>query len=200
MYDENRGGGLKETSMQTQIRTIIRLAEENEREAVARCIAEGFERDFSLFSKNINKVTAALMPGVMLHRFYVAEQGEEIVAVAGISDCTGRAVYTDAEALRRNFGFWKGMLAKLVLKPEFEGRLPYPPTTGFIEFVAVRKAYRRQGIASLLLKEGMAKAGCEEYVLDVMAENASAKSCYEKLGFRAFKSAGKKVFMQLKKP
>ena len=137
------------------------------------------------------------MPGVVPHRFYVAEQDEGIVAVAGISDCTGRAVYTDAEALKRNFGFWKGLLAKLVLKPEFEGRLPYPLTTGFIEFVAVRKAYRCQGIASLLLKEGMAKAGYQEYVLDVVAKNASAKSCYEKLGFREFKTAGKKVFMRL---
>lgn len=177
----------------------IRQAEENDREAIGYCIAEGFERDFSLFSKDIDKVTASLVPGIVPHRFYVAEQGLEIVAVVGISDCTGRAVYTDAKALRRNFGFWKGMLAKLVLKPEFEGRLPYSPTTGFIEFVAVRKAYRRQRIASLLLKEGMTKAGYQEYILDVMAENVPAKNCYEKLGFRTFKSAGKKVLMRLDK-
>ena len=133
-------------------------------------------------------------------RFYVAERGQEIVGVAGISDSTERAVYTDARALRINFGFWKGLLAKLVLKLEFEGRLPYPPTTGFIEFVAVRKVYRRRGIAFLLLQESMVKAGYQEYALDVMAENVSARNCYEKLGFHAFKSAGKKVFMRLERP
>lgn len=182
------------------IETKIRLALESEREAIARCIAEGFERDFSLFSKDTDKVTAALVPGIVPRRFYVAERGQEIVGVAGISDSTERAVYTDARALRINFGFWKGLLAKLVLKLEFEGRLPYPPTTGFIEFVAVRKVYRRRGIASLLLQESMVKAGYQEYALDVMAENVSARNCYEKLGFHAFKSAGKKVFMRLERP
>ena len=33
----------------------IRQAEENDREAIGYCIAEGFERDFSLFSKDIDK-------------------------------------------------------------------------------------------------------------------------------------------------
>lgn len=103
--------------------TKIRFALESEREAIARCIAEGFERDFSLFSKDTDKVTAALVPGIVPRRFYVAERRQEIVGVAGISDSTERAVYTDARALRINFGFWKGMLAKLVLKLEFEGRL-----------------------------------------------------------------------------
>ncbi len=76
----------------------IRLARENEREAIARCIAEGFERDFSLFSKDIGKVTAALTPGVNPKCFYVAAYSRELIAVTGVSDCTGRAVYTNGKA------------------------------------------------------------------------------------------------------
>ena len=170
----------------------IRPARANERATIALCIAEGFERDFSVFSKNTRRVTNALISGIRTERFYVAELDGEVVAVAGISDSTGRAVHTDWRAYRKNFGLLKGALAKLVLKPEFEGRLEYPPTTGFIEFVAVRKAYRRQGIASLLLKESIKQSVYEDFVLDVIAENISAKGCYEKIGFREFKSEKKR--------
>lgn len=170
----------------------IRPARANEREAIAFCIAEGFERDFSVFSKDARRVADALAPGIRTEKFYVAEQGGEVVAVAGISDCTGRAVYTDWKSYRKNFGLLKGTLATLVLKPEFEGRLEFSPVTGFVEFVAVRKTHRRRGIASQLLKESMEQSAYEEFVLDVMTENTPAKCCYEKIGFRAFKSEKKR--------
>lgn len=179
----------------------IKPAEDNHREAIAFCIAEGFERDFSVFSKDTDRVASALAPGIRTENFYVAEQDGEVIAVTGISDCAGRAVYTDRKAYQKNFGWLKGWLAKIVLKPEFESSLQFPPTTGFIEFVAVRKTCRRQGIASLLLRESMNKSSYEEFVLDVIAENTPAKHCYEKIGFRPFKSEKKrngytKMFMR----
>lgn len=169
----------------------IRKATESDRCSIAICIAEGFERDFSFFCKDTEKVVKALVTGIRTERFYIAEIGAEAVAVAGISDHTGRAVYTDYYALCKNFGWIKGIFAKLVLKPEFERTLPYPSDTGFIEFVAVRKSHRRQGIASVLLRESMRMAAYQEYILDVIAENTSAMKCYQKLGFREFKRSKK---------
>ena len=170
----------------------IRPAQANECGAIAICIAEGFERDFSVFSKDTGQVINALVPGIRTRRFYVAEQSGEVIAVAGISDCTGRAVYINWKAYRKNFGLLKGTLAKMVLKPEFEGCLRYPSTTGFIEFVAVRRAYRRRGIASLLLRESMEQSAYEDFVLDVINENTPARCCYEKIGFQPFKSEKKR--------
>lgn len=179
----------------------IRKATESDRCSIALCIAEGFERDFSFFCKDTEKVVKALITGIRAERFYIAEIGVEAVAVAGISDHTGRTVYTDCYALCKNFGWIKGIFAKLVLKPEFERTLPYPSDTGFIEFVAVRKLHRRQGIASVLLRESMRMAAYQEYILDVIAENTSAVKCYQKLGFREFKRSKKqngymKIYMR----
>ena len=169
----------------------VRLARESDRPDIARCIAEGFEKDFSLFSTDVNTVAEALAEGIHPERFYVASLTGSIIAVAGISVGPHRAVSTHYRSLRMHFGLLKGTLAKLVLRPEFECRLPYPDTTGFIEFVAVRKKFRRQGIATWLLKEAMKQAGFQTYVLDVIEKNTPALSCYEKLGFQTFKKKKK---------
>lgn len=181
---------------------VVRPARDDERIAIARCIAEGFERDFSFFRRNVEAVAKALEPGIRPQKFYVAVQGAEIVGVAGISDALGRAVHTDTRSYRRHLGLEMGTVAVLVLKREFERQLPYPPTTGFIEFVATRKRFRHQGVASGLLREGMRQAGYAAYVLDVMADNHPALSCYAKLGFRGVDSGKErggrvKVLMRL---
>lgn len=170
----------------------IRPARDNECSDIARCIAEGFERDFSFFSKDMDLVIRALIPGIHFKRFFVAVHQNEVVGVAGISDCTGRALSTCCLAYWKYFGLLRGTLAKLILRNEFEYSLPYPLHVGFIEFVAIRKAYRRQGIATLLLKKGMQQAGYAEYVMETIEENASAMSCYLRLGFRPFATRKKK--------
>lgn len=170
----------------------IRPGREDERRDIAQCIAEGFERDFSFFCKDTDRVAAALSPGIHPTKFFVAIQGKEIKGVTGISDCTGRAVSTTYRAYRKNFGWLKGTFAKLILRKEFDKPLFYPPTTGFIEFVAIRKIFRRQGLASLLLKESMKQAGYKEYILNVIEENTPALKCYSKLGFQSFKKIKKR--------
>lgn len=169
----------------------IRPGRECERRDIAQCIAEGFERDFSFFCKDADRVVAALLPGIHPTRFFVAAQGEIIKGVAGLSDCTGRALSTTYGSYCKNFGWLKGTFAKLILKKEFDEPLLYPPTTGFIEFVAIRKIFRRQGIASLLLKESMKQAGYKEYILNVIDENTPALKCYTQLGFQSFKKIKK---------
>ena len=90
----------------------------------------------------------------------------------------------------------------MVLKPEFEGCLRYPPTTGFIEFVAVRRAYRRRGIASLLLRESMEQSAYEDFVLDVINENTPARCCYEKRnGYtKTFMRCNRQIVIDLQSP
>lgn len=183
----------------------IRKAVEEDRYGIARCIAEGFEKDFSCFSRNPEKVAAAIAPGIVPGRFHVAEADDEIIATVAVSDNSGRAVYTDAMALRRNFGLLAGVFARLVLKPEFEGVLSFPSGTGYIEFVAVKARYRRKGVASALLLECMKTGEYKDYVLDALAGNAPAVECYRKLGFREYARDKKrgphaKVYMRLDMP
>jgi len=170
----------------------IRKAVENDCYAIALCIAEGFEKDFSVLCKDTQKVAAAIANGLNMQRFYVAVIKEDIVGVLAISDCTGRAAGVDKTSLKKHFGFLKGMLGAFVLKEEFEKQLEYPITTGYIEFVTVRKKYSKQGIATTMLQESMLLTHYQDFVLDVTDINSNAIECYTNIGFEEFKRVPEK--------
>lgn len=184
----------------------IRKACETDRDSVALCIAEGFEKDFSVLCKDNQKVADAIAAGLNMERFYVADINGEVAGALAISDCNGRAARIEKVSLRKQFGFLKGFIGALVLKEEFEGQLEYPVTTGYIEFVAVRKKYCKQGIATTMLKESMMLTNYHDFVLDVTDINQNAIQCYTKVGFEEFKRIpekhgkqkgfNEKIFMQ----
>ena len=68
----------------------IRKAEETDRNHVAFCIAEGFEKDFSILCKDNQKVADAIAVGLHMERFYVADVKGNIVGLLAVSDCNGR--------------------------------------------------------------------------------------------------------------
>ena len=170
----------------------VRKAAEQDRGAVAMCIAEGFAEDFSILCRDSAKVAAAIAGGLQMDLFYVAELDGSIAGVLAISDCHCRAARVDPAAMKKHWGFFKGWLGSLVLRGEFEGKLEYPETTGYIEFVAVRQDFRRRGIASALLRESMELADYREFVLDVTDVNTAAIRCYSSLGFEEFRRVSEK--------
>lgn len=184
----------------------IRKANETDRDSVALCIAEGFEKDFSVLCKDNQKVADAIAAGLNMERFYVADINGEVAGALAISDCNGRAARVERGSLKRQFGFIKGLIGALVLKEEFEGQFEYPVTTGYIEFVAVRKKYRKQGIATTMLKESIMLTNYQDFVLDVTDVNQNAIQCYTRVGFEEFKRIpekhgkqkgfNEKIFMQ----
>ena len=166
---------------------LIRKAKETDRNNVALCIAEGFEKDFSILCKDNKKVANAIATGLNMERFYVADIKGNIAGVLAISDCNGRAAKADRVFLRKYFGFFKGTVGALILKEEFEKPLDYPVTTGYIEFVAVQKKYRKQGIATTMLQESMSLAIYQDFVLVVTDVNINAMKCYQNIGFEECK-------------
>lgn len=188
---------------------IVRKAKDIDREHIALCISEAFEKDFSILCKDIVTNAKAISSGIVTDKFYVAELNKEIVGVLAISNCNGRAVITDSSSYKKHFGFIKGIIAKIVLKEEFESELDYPPTTGYIEFVSVKKDYRRKGVATTLIKESLKLSNYDDYVLDVTDINTSAMNCYSKIGFSEFKRIkekhskqkgfNEKIYMKYKK-
>ena len=165
----------------------IRKASETDRDNVAMCIAEGFEKDFSILCKDNQKVADAIALGLNMEKFYVADVDGNVAGVLAISDCNGRAAKVEKVSLKKQLGLFKGIIGAFVLKEEFEKQLEYPVTTGYIEFVAVRKKYRKQGIASTMLRESMLLTNYQDFVLDVTDINEKAISCYSSIGFEEFK-------------
>ena len=165
----------------------IRKASETDRDAVAMCIAEGFEKDFSILCIDNQKVEDAIANGLNMEKFYVADVDGNVAGVLAISDCNGRAAKVEKVSLRKQLGLFKGVIGAFVLKEEFEKQLEYPVTNGYIEFVAVRKKYRKQGIASTMLRESMLLTNYQDFVLDVTDINEKAIRCYSSIGFEEFK-------------
>lgn len=79
----------------------IREAKETDRNSVALCIAEGFEKDFSILCKDNQKVADAIAAGLNLERFYVADIKGDIAGVLAISDCNGRAARVERASLKK---------------------------------------------------------------------------------------------------
>ena len=180
------------------MKIIVRKAKNIERESIALCIAEAFEKDFSVLSKDIVTTAKAISSGIVIDKFYVAELNNKIVGVLAISNCNGRAVILDSSSYKKYFGFIKGIIAKIVLKEEFQSKLNYPVTTGYIE-----------GVATTLIKESLKLSSYIDYVLDVTDINISAINCYNNLGFEEYKRVkekhskqkgfNEKIYMKYKK-
>ncbi len=166
----------------------IRKAAISDRKQIAYCIAEAFEKDFSILSKEIQTVANAIESCIKIERFYVAiEDGNDVVGALAISDCTGRSFSTDSKSYKKHFGFIKGILASMVMKGEFEKPLSYPKTVGFIEFVCVLKRCQRKGITTMMLDFALKDSGYDDYELDVTDVNHGAYKCYQKFGFTEYK-------------
>ena len=88
----------------------------------ALCIAEGFEKDFSVLSKEKNRIASAIASGLQVEKFYLAETDGTVTGIMAISNCRGRAAYVDYAALRKYLGLLKGVIAGFVLKEEFDIR------------------------------------------------------------------------------
>lgn len=170
----------------------VRPAAAEDRPELARCIAEGFEEDFSILCKDTDRTAQAIENGVQTQRFWVAWRESALIGAAALSDCRGRAVLTDKAAYLKHFGPLRGRLALFALKKEFEAPLDLPPETGYLEFVTTDRRFRRQGVATALLQKIVSSGLYRDYILDVVNTNAGAIRCYEKLGFRQFQPAGEK--------
>lgn len=170
----------------------IRPALPQHRQGLARCIAEGFERDFSALCKDTEKTARAIEGGIRTSRFWVAEEKDILAGTAALSDCRERAVRTDRAGYLKHFGPLRGRLALFVLKEEFETPLKIPEKTGYLEFAAVDRRFRRQGVATALLQKILSSGLYQDYLLDVVNTNTGAIRLYEKLGFQTVRQIPEK--------
>lgn len=161
----------------------IRKAKESDRINLSHIIAAGFEKDFSPLTKDMGKVAKALCSGIQIERFYVAQQGEQMLGAAACTDNTGRACYPKRAELRQNFGFIKGTFSYYVLRDEFMQPLSYDSDIGFIEFVTVSGNARGKGIAKQILTGIVEQSGYKEFILDVTDVNNYAIKAYTTFGF-----------------
>ncbi|WP_331457350.1 hypothetical protein [Bacillus sp. FJAT-18017] len=110
------------------------------RKMMAEIFAEGFTQWLIFFSKDKNVIAKAFAHMFILEQFYVALANGEVAGVTACTDGKNRSVRLNKKELRKHLGFFKGSMAGIFLKKEFEA--PYenfPPNTGSVEFVGTAR-------------------------------------------------------------
>lgn len=167
--------------------TVVRAdqAEFDVRRGISEVFAEGFTQWLGFFSKDMKKIAAAFAHMFVLDQFYVAVSKGQVVGMAACTDGTSLSVKLDKKELRNHLGFFKGSMAGIFLKKEFETTLNYPsPGVGSIEFVGTAAEFRGQGVASQLIRYILEHTPYQVYEIKEVADtNIPAMKLYHKLGF-----------------
>jgi ribosomal protein S18 acetylase RimI-like enzyme len=152
--------------------------------------AEGFSQWLGYFSKDKNKIAKAFAHMFVLDQFYVAIVNDKVAGMTACTDGKTLSVRLNKKELRKHLGFFKGSMAGIFLKKEFEA--PYkkfPPNTGSIEFVGTAQEFRGQGVASQIIQYIIENTPYDDYVIEEVADtNTPAMILYKKLGFEEYKS------------
>jgi len=179
------------------------------RQQIAEIFADGFYEDgLKYFSKDKAKLAQAVAHMFILKKFYVALEGDEIMAIVGYTGKKPPPVELNKKILKKKLGFFRGRLAYWGIN-RFIVDKPFPfeksPRAGSIEFVATAAKHRGKGAAYGLLSFVMETLPFDEYVLEVVSHNTAAIRLYEKLGFSEFmrvpgpKQSGIEYFVYMKR-
>jgi len=171
--------------------TIIRADQTdlNVRSQMSEIFADGFTQWLGFFSKDRHKIAKAFAHMFVVNQFYLALSGDKVAAMAACTDGTDLSVRLNTKQLIKHLGFYKGMLAGLILKREFQ--VPFKNPVGdqcSIEFVGTALEFRGQGAASQVISYILESTPYKEYLIEEVADtNIPAMKLYEKLGFKEYK-------------
>ena len=93
------------------------------RKQMGEIFAEGFTQWLVFFSKDKNIIAKAFAHMFILDQFYVAIANGEIAGVTACTDGKTLSVRLNKKELRKHLGFFKGSMAGIFLKKEFEAAL-----------------------------------------------------------------------------
>ena len=167
----------------------VRRGTDADRRGIAETVVEGFYEHFSHLGKSVEKLVNTVEAGVHRHRFMVAENVStgEIVGTVGCADETGYPIEVVPEAVRRNFGRVRGLLAPYFIREEFYRPARLEPGRGHIDIVAVKKKARGQKLSARMIQAWIESGLHERLTLDVIAGNERVLPIYEALGFREYR-------------
>lgn len=147
--------------------------------------AEGFSHYFHALSSDMSLWARVLSHPFDLQYFYVAVQGDKVMAMAACTDGISPIKF-DKAICSQVFGFLRGRIAFHQLTKHLANHtFPFEFRAGMgrIELVATASASRGQGLAKHLLSYIIENTSYQEYVLEVVDDNTSAIKLYEKCGF-----------------
>ncbi|MFD2505014.1 GNAT family N-acetyltransferase [Paenibacillus septentrionalis] len=156
---------------------------------MAEIFADCFSQWLTYFSKDRDVIVRAFAHMFVLDQFYVALAGDRVAAFGACTDCHSFSLQLQSAPLRRHLGWYKGSMAALILKREFQKPFVNPPAeTGSVEFIGTALSFRGQGAASAVIRHMLENLPYRNYLIEEVADtNIQAIRLYEKLGFSEYK-------------
>ncbi|HLR27108.1 MAG TPA: GNAT family N-acetyltransferase [Ruania sp.] len=158
------------------------------RRAAAALLARGFAQDFTAFSRDPDRLTAAFEPIIRPERFYLALHDGEPVGITTLTEGAQEVFAPRWAPLRRHLGVLRGSLMFLVVWYAFMGNDP-DATAGRanLGFVATAPEHRGKGVATELLRHLVQTSGHQVHVLrDIKDTNEAALNVYRSFGFAEY--------------
>lgn len=162
---------------------------DSQKKEVSRVFAESFFQWFSYFSKDVECLAKGFEDIFIWEKFYFAVIDKKIAGMASVSFKNEPCIRLNKSRLKRELGFFKGLLAFHFLKAALENhKYPFPISgqTASIEYVAVSSTKRRKGVAQKLLEYIISLNMANHYILEVGDTNIPAVELYKKTGFKVF--------------
>ena len=157
---------------------------------ISEIFADGFTQWLVFFPKDKSTIARAFAHMFILDQFYVAVSNNKIAGMVSCSASNTLSVKLNKIELRRHLGFFKGSIAAIALKKEFESSLDNSsPEACSIGFVGTASEFRGKGTASQIIRYIIENTTYREYIIDEVADtNTPAMNLYKKLGFKEYKS------------
>jgi ribosomal protein S18 acetylase RimI-like enzyme len=176
----------------------VQKLQENDdiRKSVSDIFIEAYYKQLSSISKEKAKLSNAFYNSFLIEHFYGAFVKDELVGIFALSDSNERSFKVARHDFIKNFGFIKGSLAFIAIKKELEQPVYLREKGYFIEAVATKVRYQRQGIGKKMIQYAIEN---NEYLeLYVEDTNIPAIELYKESGFKKFKEVPEKYFKKAK--
>ncbi|MGL5243796.1 MAG: GNAT family N-acetyltransferase [Sarcina sp.] len=165
----------------------IRQADEKDRKCIASIFAEAFYSDWKSLDSDIEKISLALEKGINIAYYSVAILDNEIIGFISVITGNYRAFTIPINEFKKQFGYFKGFMAGMAIRNDFEAKLNLSVNECYIDILGVKKEYMRNGVATALILYLIEQVKDKEYIISVTDVNVAAISCYKKLAFKIYK-------------
>lgn len=164
---------------------------------VAAVILEAFIEEFGSFIQiyGFELVQTFMARSLRIECFRLVELEGQVAGVLALTQPATRGLAIDKAFLKDKVGWFQAKIIEWGMK-EVTHPLKLREQTAYIEFVGVKKAFRRQGIAQFMMSQVIKDPDYAVYMLDVKDSNHKARTLYEKLGFVEWKKKPK-AFLSL---
>lgn len=125
---------------------------------------------------------------------YACLADDKVLGLLGLGTNKKRTVVVDVTTYRSIFGDKSGKMIARIMKMMCGKPVVKLDTDLYIDFLAVGKNLRGQGIGTLLLDFTFAMPEYKDSYLDVLSKNTEAKKLYERLGYHVHKKNYLTVF------